>query len=282
MTDEPLSPPFSGGGPIGANPSFFDLVSSARPDLVPAVPADGMTVPHGTTVLGLKFRGGMLMAGDRRATEGYAIADDRMDKVFAADDFSTIAIAGVAGMAVEMVKLFQLELEHYEKITGDRLSLEGKANRLAQMIRGNFPLAVQGLVVVPLFGGFDDRRGEGRIFYYDATGGRWEERDFHTTGSGGRPARTSLKKRWRPDMDRDEAMRVAVEALVDASQEDVATGGVDPTRGIYPLILVVTAEGVQEVPVSDVQAAFEAVTGGPGGSQGAPANAGLSDGEGPR
>jgi proteasome beta subunit len=262
MTEETRTPPFARGGPIGANPSFFDLVSDARPDLVRAVAANAVPMPHGTTVLGLKFRGGMLMAGDRRATEGYAIADDRMDKVFAADDYSTIAIAGVAGQAVEIVKLFQLELEHYEKITGDRLSLEGKANRLAQMIRGNFPLAVQGLVVVPLFGGFDDRRGEGRIFYYDATGGRWEERDFHTTGSGGRPARSSLKKRWRPDMERDEAVRVAVEALVDASQEDVATGGVDATRGIYPLILVVTTDGVEEVPVAEVQAAFEAVSGG--------------------
>jgi proteasome beta subunit len=262
MTDEPLSPPFSGGGPIGANPSFFDLVSRSRPDLVPHASADALPMAHGTTVLGLKFRAGMLMAGDRRATEGYAIADDRMDKVFAADDHSTIAIAGAAGQAVEIVKLFQLELEHYEKITGDRLSLEGKANRLAQMIRGNFPLALQGLIVVPLFGGFDDRRGEGRIFYYDATGGRWEERDFHTTGSGGRPARTSLKKRWRPDMERDEAVRVAVEALVDASQEDVATGGVDPTRGIYPRILVVTTDGVAEVPEDEVREAFEAVSQG--------------------
>lgn len=262
MTEETRTPPFARGDPIGANPSFFDLVSDTRPDLVRAVAADAVPMPHGTTVLGLKFRGGMLMAGDRRATEGYAIADDRMDKVFAADDYSTIAIAGVAGQAVEIVKLFQLELEHYEKITGDRLSLEGKANRLAQMIRGNFPLAVQGLVVVPLFGGFDDRRGEGRIFYYDATGGRWEERDFHTTGSGGRPARSSLKKRWRPDMERDEAVRVAVEALVDASQEDVATGGVDATRGIYPLILVVTTDGVEEVPEAEVQAAFEAVSRG--------------------
>jgi proteasome beta subunit len=263
MRDDAPSPPFGGGAPIGANPSFADLVARTRPDLVPLVTADAaLSLPHGTTVLGLKFRGGMLMAGDRRATEGYAIADDRMDKVFAADDFSTIAIAGVAGQAVEIVKLFQLELEHYEKITGDRLSLEGKANRLAQMIRGNFPLAVQGLVVVPLFGGFDDRRGEGRIFYYDATGGRWEERDFHTTGSGGRPARTSLKKRWRPEMERDEAVRVAVEALVDASQEDVATGGVDPARGIYPLILVVTAEGVQEIPEDEVRSAFETVSQG--------------------
>jgi proteasome beta subunit len=270
VTDEPFVPSLAGGRPIGANPSFVDLVSSTRPDAVRAAPSDAVPAPHGTTVLGLKFRGGVVMAGDRRATEGYAIADDRIEKVFAADDRSMIAIAGAAGQAVEIVKLFQLELEHYEKITGDRLSLEGKANRLAQMIRGNFPLAVQGLVVVPLFGGFDDRRGEGRIFYYDATGGRWEERDFHTTGSGGRPARTSLKKRWRPEMERDEAVRVAVEALVDASQEDVATGGVDPTRDIYPLILVVTAEGVREVPEEEVHAAFDALTRGPSGAQGGP------------
>jgi proteasome beta subunit len=262
VTDEAVRPPLRGQS-IGANPSFVDLVSSTRPELVRGA-SSGHAVPvlHGTTVLGLKFRVGMLMAGDRRATEGYSIADDRMDKVFAADDFSTIAIAGVAGQAIEIVKLFQLELEHYEKITGDRLSLEGKANRLAQMIRGNFPLALQGLVVVPLFGGFDDRRGEGRIFYYDATGGRWEERDFHTTGSGGRPARSSLKKRWRPDMDHDEALRVAVEALVDASEEDAATGGVDPVRGIYPRVLAVTADGVQVVPDEELRTAFEAVTGG--------------------
>jgi proteasome beta subunit len=266
MRDD-LTPPVAGGGPIGANPSFFDLVSQTRPDLVQGgATAAPVAAPHGTTVLGLKFRGGMLMAGDRRATEGYAIADDRMEKVFAADEFSTIAIAGVAGQAVELVRLFQLELEHYEKITGDRLSLEGKANRLAQMIRGNFPLALQGLVVVPLFGGFDDRRGDGRLFYYDATGGRWEERDFHTTGSGGRPAKSSLKKRWRPDMDRAEAVRVAVEALVDASQEDVATGGVDPSRNIYPLVLVATADGVAEVPEEEVRTAFEAVTQGAGGT----------------
>jgi proteasome beta subunit len=273
VTDEPFVPSFAGGRPIGANPSFVDLVSSTRPELVRAAPRDTIPAPHGTTVLGLKFRGGVVMAGDRRATEGYAIADDRMEKVFAADDRSMIAIAGAAGQAVEIVKLFQLELEHYEKITGDRLSLEGKANRLAQMIRGNFPLAVQGLVVVPLFGGFDDRRGEGRIFYYDATGGRWEERDFHTTGSGGRPARTSLKKRWRPEMERDEAVRVAVEALVDASQEDVATGGVDPTRDIYPLMLVVTDQGVREVPEGEVRAAYDAVTRGDGGAQGGSADA---------
>jgi proteasome beta subunit len=158
-----------------------------------------------------------------------------------------------------MVKLFQLELEHYEKITGDRLSLEGKANRLAQMIRSNFPLAMQGLVVVPLFGGFDHGRGEGRIFYYDATGGRWEEDDFQTTGSGGPPAKNSLKKRWRAGLTRSDALRVAVEALMDAAEDDVATGGPDPTRKIFPNAVAVTVSGAEDVPEDEVAAAVAAV-----------------------
>jgi proteasome beta subunit len=213
----------------------------------------------------LKFAAGVVFGGDRRATEGFTIADEKMEKVFAADDLSVIAIAGAAGQAIEIVKLFQLELEHYEKITGDRLSLEGKANRLAQMIRGNLPMAIQGLVVVPLFGGFDERREEGRIFYYDATGGRWEEDDYHSTGSGGRPARSSLKKRWRPGLDRDAALEVAVEALVDASQEDAATGGPDPNRGIFPTMIVVTAEGAQSAGADELRGAYERVVGRSGG-----------------
>jgi len=263
MKDEPLVPPMVSGGMIGANPSFFDFLARNRPDALPrgiqVTAEDARGVAHGTTVLGLKFAGGVVFAGDRRATEGYAVADDKMEKVFAADDYSAIAIAGAAGQAVEIVKLFQLELEHYEKITGDRLSLEGKANRLGQMIRSNFPMAIQGLVVVPLFGGFDHKRHEGRIFYYDATGGRWEEDDFHATGSGGRPAKSSLKKRWRPGLDRDAGLQVAVEALVDAAEEDIATGGPDPTRGIYPTVVVVTAEGAARTTDDEVRAAYEAV-----------------------
>src|SRR5947207_210629 len=145
--------------------------------------------------------------------EGYSIADEKIEKVFQADDYSAVSIAGAAGQAVEIVRLFQTELEHYEKVEGERLSLEGKANRLAQMIRSNFPMALQGLVVVPLFGGYDERRGEGRLFRYDATGGRWEEDDYQTTGSGGQSAKNSLKKRWRPGLSADEALRVGVEAL---------------------------------------------------------------------
>jgi len=254
---DPLLP----GGAIGANPSFFDLVRHARPEALPeALVAPGdLRLPHGTTVLGLKFDEGVIMAGDRRATSGNLVADAKIRKVFAADERSAIAIAGAAGQAIEIVKLFQLELEHYEKITGDRLSLEGKANRLAQMIRGNLPAAMQGLVVVPLFGGFDDRRGEGRIFYYDATGGRWEEDDYQTTGSGGLPAKNSLKKRWRPGLGRAEAIRIAVEALIDASEDDTATGGPDASRGIFPNVVSVTTDGAQDVPEADVAAAVEAV-----------------------
>jgi proteasome beta subunit len=258
---ERIQPPVSGPS-FGANPSFTDLLRASRPEIVGSQRAIGSTdmpVPHGTTVLGLKYADGVIMAGDRRATAGYTVADAKMRKVFAADDYSAIAIAGAAGQAIEMVKLFQLELEHYEKITGDRLSLEGKANRLAQMIRSNFPLAMQGLVVVPLFGGFDHATGEGRIFYYDATGGRWEEDDYQTTGSGGQPAKNSLKKRWRPGLTRGDALRVAVEALVDAAEDDVATGGPDPIRRIFPNALAVTGSGAEDVPEEEIAAAVAAV-----------------------
>jgi len=258
-------PGLAPSGPFGANPSFVDLLRRARPEaLPPALQAPlhaGVPAPHGTTVLGLRYADGIVMAGDRRATAGYSIADAKMRKVFAADDYSAIAIAGAAGQAIELVKLFQLELEHYEKITGDRLSLEGKANRLAQMIRGNLPMAMQGLVVVPLFGGFDERRDEGRLFYYDATGGRWEEDDYQTTGSGGAPAKNSLKKRWRPGLDREDALSAAVEALIDAAEDDVATGGPDVVRGIYPVVLTVTAGGAEDVPEDQVAAAVGAVLG---------------------
>jgi proteasome beta subunit len=199
------------------------------------------------------------MAGDRRAVEGFAIADNKMDKVFPADDRSLVGIAGVAGQAIELVRLFQTELEHYEKVEGDVLSLEGKANRLAQMLRQSFPLVLQGLVVVPVYAGYDDHRGEGRIFRYDVIGGRYEETDFQATGSGSRDARGSLKKRWRPGLDRNEAVQAAVEALLDASEEDTATGGPDPNRGIFPSVHVVTAAGVEELPSDEVREAYEAV-----------------------
>jgi proteasome beta subunit len=252
------------GASFGSNPSFVDLLREARPDelahLRQSVSAEfAAAVPHGTTVLGLIYADGVLVAGDRRATSGYTIADDTMRKVFAADDYSAIAIAGAAGTAVEMVRLFQLELEHYEKLTGDRLSLEGKANRLAQLIRQNFPLAMQGLVVVPLFGGFDERRDAGRLFYYDATGGRWEEDDYQATGSGSQPAKNSLKKRWRAGLTREEAVRIAIEALLDASEDDVATGGPSVYRRIFPIALAVTVSGADEVPESEVEAAVNAV-----------------------
>ena len=259
----PEGPGSSGHRPIGANPSFSELLRGSGSWSIPTPPDQGLSaaIPHGTTVLALKYADGVVMAGDRRAVEGFTIADERIDKVFPADDHSAVAIAGAAGQATEIVRLFQTELEHYEKVEGDRLSLEGKANRLAQMIRQNFPMALQGLGVVPLFAGYDERRGEGRLFRYDITGGRWEEADFHATGSGSLHARGTLKKRWGEGLSREQAIRAAVEALYDASQEDVATGGPNPLRGIYPTVRTLTADGVVLVSDDEVRAAFESIVG---------------------
>src|SRR5579863_6071965 len=180
------------------------------------------SVRHATTVVALRFADGIVMAGDRRATEGISIAHRAIEKVFPADRYSMVAIAGAAGPAIEMVRLFQTQLEHYEKVEGSVLSLEGKANQLSQMIRNNLPMAMQGLAVVPLFAGWDSRRELGRIFTYDVTGGRYEETDYSATGSGGRDARTTIKLGFREGLDRDAAVELAVNALYQAADEDAA------------------------------------------------------------
>ena len=204
-------------------------------------------IPEGTTVLALRYADGVVMAGDRRATAGNIIAHKRIQKVFAADEYSAVAVAGTAGMAVELIKLFQTELEHYEKIEGTRLSLEGKANYLARLVRNHLPLAFQGLVVVPLFCGFDEATGEGRLYTFDVVGGRYEEQDYATTGSGGQEAKSFLKAAYTEQMSESDALRTAVEALVAAAEEDAATGGPDIRRGIFPNVVTVTAQGLSEV-----------------------------------
>ncbi|MDQ3914110.1 MAG: proteasome subunit beta [Actinomycetota bacterium] len=242
----------------GPGSSFSDVLKATTPELLPPPEADRqLHVPEGTTVLALRFGDGVIVAGDRRATEGFQIAHRSIEKVFAADDMSAVAIAGAAGPAVEMVRLFQTELEHYEKVEGERLSLEGKANKLSQMIRANLPAAMQGLAVVPLFAGYDEARSEGRIFKYDITGGRYEEDDYHATGSGGKDARSSLKKRFRTDLSRDEAVKIAIEALFDAADEDVGTGGPDLMRGIFPTVAAITSGGLVEIAEPDIQRLFE-------------------------
>jgi proteasome beta subunit len=193
------------------------------------------------------------MAGDRRATEGYTIASRRIEKVFAADRWSGVAIAGAAGPAVEMVRLFQTELEHYEKVEGEPLSLEGKANKLGQMIRANLPAAMQGLVVVPIFAGYDLRRSEGRLFKYDVTGGKYEEADFGATGSGGVHARNWIKAGWRVDLERQEAVDLALLALFQAADEDSATGGPDLVRHIYPNVATIDRDGFAALTDDDIE-----------------------------
>jgi proteasome beta subunit len=194
----------------------------------------------------MRFLDGVVMAGDRRATEGNLVAHRHIQKVFAADGYSAVAIAGTAGIALEMVRLFQVELEHYEKIEGTRLSLEGKANFLARLVRGQLPMAFQGLVVVPLFAGYDSQSGSGRLFTFDVVGGRYEELDYGSTGSGSRLAKSHLRSVYRPDMTPDEAVVAAVGALVAAADEDTATGGPDLIRDILPNVLVIDSDGVRE------------------------------------
>ena len=242
----------------GPGASFSELLKDQNPDLLPGRDLKGhVEAPEGTTVLALRYAEGVVVAGDRRATEGFQIAHRSIEKVFAADDMSAVAIAGAAGPAVEMVRLLQTELEHYEKVEGERLSLEGKANKLSQMIRANLPAAMQGLVVVPLFAGYDETRGHGRIFKYDVTGGRYEEDDYHASGSGGKDARSSLKKRYRSDLPLEQAIKFGIEALFDAADEDVGTGGPDLMRGIFPTVAVISAEGMREIPEEDIQRLFE-------------------------
>tara|TARA_B110000014_G_C19908483_1_gene470078 strand:- start:125 stop:769 length:645 start_codon:yes stop_codon:yes gene_type:complete len=187
------------------------------------------------------------MAGDRRATSGNLISHRTIEKVFPADRHSGVAISGTAGIAMEMVRLFQMQLEHYEKVEGKALSLDGKANQLSQMLRGHLPLAMQGLGVVPIFAGYDHRQETGRLFQYDVTGGRYEERDHAATGSGMLHASTVVKLRYREEMSADDAVDVVVEALFQAADEDSATGGPDPIRGIYPVVATITAEGFQRL-----------------------------------
>ena len=223
------------------------------------MPAGPIEVAHGTTILALRYEGGVVVAGDRRATEGSMIAHRALEKVFPADGWSAIAIAGAAGPAIEMVRLFQTELEHYEKVEGESLSLEGKANRLSTMVRDHLPLALQGLAVVPIFAGYDRRRGQGRIFKFDVTGGRYEDSDFHATGSGGKDARNFLKAGFHPVLPADDAVRLAVRALFEAADEDSGTGGPDLARGIFPSMAVVDSDGYRKLDDDEVAGRFQEV-----------------------
>jgi proteasome beta subunit len=244
--------------------SFSDFLAEQAPDLLPgrrAVPQGhaGDLAPHGTTIVAATFAGGVVMAGDRRATMGNIIAQRDIEKVFPADEFSVVGIAGSAGLAIEMVRLFQTELEHYEKIEGTTLSMDGKANRLAALIRSNLGMAMQGLAVVPLFAGFDLAQQQGRIFSYDVTGGRYEETAFHSVGSGSLFARGALKKLYRDDLDAEGCVTATVQALYDAADDDSATGGPDVTRRIFPVVGVITAEGYRRLSDADVAAVADRV-----------------------
>jgi proteasome beta subunit len=248
--DGPQHAPFLTAG----TSSFTDFLGQAAPDLLPAraaaragASATGLDLPHATTIVAAVCADGVVIAGDRRATAGNMIAQRDIEKVFRSDEFSAVAMAGVAGIGIDLIRLFQVELEHYEKIEGRTLSLEGKANRLAAMVRGNLGGAMQGLVVVPLFVGYDENRALGRIFSYDVAGGRYEEQRFHSIGSGSVFARGSLKKLYRDGMPIADTVMACMQALYDAADDDSATGGPDVSRRIYPVVATITADGYQRL-----------------------------------
>jgi proteasome beta subunit len=240
-------------------PDFASLVRRRGLEPPAASGPHSLDITHGTTVVAMRYPDGVVMAGDRRATSGNVISHRDMEKVYPADRHSGVAIAGAAGPAMEMVRLFQLQLEHYEKVEGQSLSLEGKANQLSSMVRQNLPMAMQGLVVVPLFAGYDLRRRQGRLFQFDVTGGRYEETNYASTGSGSIYAGTVIKLGYREDHSRDDAIDLALNALFQAADEDSATGGPDPVRGIYPIVATITAEGFERVPDADLAARFHAM-----------------------
>ncbi len=243
--------------------SFSELLQVDYPHLIPtfSVGSNGVypSVPHGTTVVAFKYDNGVLVAGDRLATEGNRVASRDVQKVFATDDHSLMAISGAAGPCIEMARILSVELEHYEKIEGEGLELEGKANKLSQMVRQNLPAAMQGLVVVPLYAGFDRRRGTGRLWKFDITGGRYEETEFEATGSGGLYARESLKKRWHDSLSREDALLAVVQALTDAADEDRATGGVDLMRRIFPIVKFCSSAGIEDAREDEIEASYNEV-----------------------
>ena len=255
-------------------PSFTDFLTGYAPDLLPAgfrgrnLPGgDGASeaiknLPHATTIVAVACERGVVMAGDRRATAGNMISKRDVDKVFRSDEFSAVAIAGVYAMGLEFVRLFQVELEHYEKMEGRSLSLEGKANRLAKMVRDNLGPAMQGLAVVPLFTGYDEETGIGRIFSYDVAGGPYEEYRYHSIGSGSIFAKGSLKKLYRDDMSVPDAVLCCVQALYDAADDDSATGGPDVPRQIFPVVATITDDGFRRLPDSEAAEVAEQVVAG--------------------
>jgi proteasome beta subunit len=240
--------------------SFVELLKSEQPELLPRLLGNlgelAAQVPHGTTVVAFKFDAGVVVAGDRLATAGMSVASRDVQKVFMTDGHSMMAISGAAGPSIEMARILSVELEHYEKIEGESLELEGKANKLSQMIRQNLPAAMQGLAVIPLFAGFDLRRKAGRLWKFDVTGGRYEETEFDATGSGGIYARESLKQTWHSGLTREESISAAVGALSAAADEDRATGGVDLRRRIFPIVMCASEGGIEQVAEGEIESAY--------------------------
>lgn len=251
--------------------SFHEFLKQQAPQLLASrfaniAESPEVRTPHGTTIISLTYDGGVVMIGDRRATMGNYIASRDITKVFEVDSHSVMGISGTVGVAQELVRLFALELEHYEKIEGVQLSFSGKANRLSTILRNQLQLALQGLTVVPVFSGFDAEQDKGRVFSYDIAGGRYEESDFQCTGSGGGFARSSLNRLWKPGLSESLAVEVGLLALIDAAHYDSATSGPDWRNNIWPTVVCVDASGFREYDAEEIQVLLDSISNKEGGN----------------
>lgn len=240
-------------------PNLLELLN--KMGLSPAIHSwsASLDVPHGTTCVAIKYPGGVAIAGDRRATRANYIANRDMEKVVQTDLYSAVAISGSVGPAVDMIKLFALQLEHYEKMDGRLLSLEGKANFLASMVKANLPAAMQGFMVDPLFAGYDSQDQSGRIWTYDATGARYEQNEYGVIGSGSTLAGTVIKVNWKSDLTADTSIELACRALWEAADGDSATGGADSLRGIYPIVAVIESDGWKKIADDRLEAIYSSI-----------------------
>ena len=235
-------------------PSFFQFAHDTG--LAPSFASVGAELAHATTVIAVRYVGGVVMVSDRQATGNY-IASRDVRKIEAADHFTALAISGSAARGIEFLRMAQLSFEHYEKMTDTALSLEGKANYLSPIIQRN-NLSTP-LVILPILAGWDPHRQVGRIFEYDGAGGCYERLDFATIGSGSPFAESALRLGFRSDLNHEDALELGALALYEAGDNDPSTGGPDFVRNLFPIIVTLDANGFAEMPTVDVAERFRAI-----------------------
>lgn len=257
---------------MGEGRDFFDLLTSEgyrfpAKALSPSDPA-GSGLPfeptEGTTILALRYRDGVMVAGDRRATAGHTVLYDRADKVIPIDDYSLMAISGSPAMAFEIARILEHSFQYHRRRQLQEMSIEAKLRRLSLLIRDNLPMAVQGIgAVIPIFATYDQEADLGRIYFYDVLGAQFEVADFATTGSGSSAVRGAMyyMNRWGgppfSQLSREDAVGLSLRLLFTASEYDSATGRYESSAGVYPTVKTITSGGQEDIDLDELRALHE-------------------------